>query len=604
MTKNRAEFDSNTKWNVLDLYKTREDFESDYKKLENKLLDFAKYKGHILDSASNLCDVLELDNNFNRKLEQVFIYAHIQNDQDTTNTEFQTMFGRVYKLFERYNEETSYIIPEMLKSSEEIVKKYIAEKKELKAYERSLKEIYKFKSHTLSENEEKIISSMTGIFKTPDDVYSLLTDADMKFGNIKDENGKSIELNEKTYRKMIECSNREVRKNAFEKLFGTYGEFKNTYASLLASEVKKNNKLAEIRGYKSALNKSLYKDDIPDEIYHNLINVVKKNITPLSNFWKLKKEALGVDELHLYDTYASITKDIKHEYTFTEAKALILKALSVLGEDYIKDLSKAFDERWIDYCPNDGKRNGAYCTACYNVHPYVLLSFDGTLNNVSTLAHELGHAMHYYYAIKNQSYQDYGYSIFVAEVASQVNQILLSKYLIEHTSKIEEKKYLIDDLIQDFKSTIYRQTMFANFERDIHELDQKGEILTHENMCDIYYKLNKEYFGENIVIDDLVKYEWERIPHFYMNFYVYQYATAYAAAIKIAMDILNKKEGIVEKYLDFLSLGCTKTPIESLLVAGVDMTKEETYQDAFKYFNDLVNELTLLYQNKEVENNE
>lgn len=604
MTKNRAEFDSNTKWNVLDLYKTREDFESDYKELENKLLDFVKYKGHILDSASNLYDVLELDNNFNRKLEQVFIYAHIQNDQDTTNTEFQTMFGRVYKLFERYNEETSYIIPEMLKSSEETVKKYIAEKKELKAYERSLKEIYKFKNHTLSENEEKIISSMTGIFKTPDDVYSLLTDADMKFGNIKDENGETIELNEKTYRKMIECSNREVRKNAFEKLFGTYGEFKNTYASLLASEVKKNNKLADIRGYKSALNKSLYKDDIPDEIYHNLISVVKKNVTPLSNFWKLKKEALGVDELHLYDTYASITKDIKHEYTFEEAKNLILKALSVLGEDYIKDLSKAFDERWIDYCPNDGKRNGAYCTACYNVHPYVLLSFDGTLNNVSTLAHELGHAMHYYYAIKNQSYQDYGYSIFVAEVASQVNQILLSKYLIEHTSKIEEKKYLIDDLIQDFKSTIYRQTMFANFERDIHELDQKGEILTHENMCDIYYKLNKEYFGENIVIDDLVKYEWERIPHFYMNFYVYQYATAYAAAIKIAMDILNKKEGIVEKYLEFLSLGCTKTPIESLLVAGVDMTKEETYQDAFKYFNDLVNELTLLYQDKEVENNE
>lgn len=604
MTKNRAEFDNSTKWNILDIYKTKEDFESDYKELENKLVDFAKYKGHILDSADNLYSMLEMENNFDCKLEQVFIYAHIQNDQDTTNTEFQTMFGRVYKLFERYNEETSFIVPEMLKSNEDVVKKYIAEKKELKAYERSLKEIYKFKSHTLSENEEKIISSMTGIFKTPDDVYSLLTDADMKFGSIKDENGDTIELNEKTYRKMIECSNREVRKNAFEKLFSTYGEFKNTYASLLANEVKKNNKLAEIRKYNSALNKSLYKNDIPDEIYHNLISVVKKNIAPLSTFWQLKKEALGVDELHLYDTYASITKDIKHEYTFNEAKDLILKALSVLGGDYIKNLSKAFDERWIDYCPNDGKRNGAYCTACYNVHPYVLLSFDGTLNNVSTLAHELGHAMHYYYAIKNQSYQDYGYSIFVAEVASQVNQILLSKYLIEHTSDIEEKKYLIDDLIQDFKSTIYRQTMFANFERDIHELDQKGEILTHENMCEIYYKLNKEYFGDNIVIDDLVKYEWERIPHFYMNFYVYQYATAYAAAIKIAMDILNKKEGIVEKYLEFLSLGCTKTPIESLKVADVDMEKDEVYKDAFKYFNDLVNELSILYQDKEVENNE
>lgn len=603
MTKKREEFDNNTKWNVQDLYKTKEDFEQDYQKLEAKLTDFTKYKGHILDSADNLYSLLELDNNFNRQLEQVFIYAHIQNDQDTTNTEFQTMFGQVYKLYEKYNEVTSFIVPEILKANEEAITKYINEKPELKVYERVLKEIFKFKIHTLSESEEKIISSMTSIFKTPDDVYSLLTDADMKFGNILDENGKEIELTEKTYRKMIESSNREIRQNAFEKLLEGYGNFKNTYASLLASEVKKNNKLAEIRGYKSALNKSLYKNDIPDEIYRNLIEVVKKNIDPLSNFWKLKKFALGVDELHLYDTYASITKEIKHEYTFAEAKDLILKSLNVLGNDYIKNLTKAFDERWIDYCSNDGKRNGAYCTACYNVHPYVLLSFDGSLNNVSTLAHELGHAMHYYYAIKNQNYQDYGYSIFVAEVASQVNQILLSKYLIEHTSNREEKKYLIDDLIQDFKSTIYRQTMFANFEKEIHELDQKGEILTHENMCEIYYKLNKEYFGNNIIVDDLIKYEWERIPHFYMNFYVYQYATAYVAAIKIAMDILNKKEGIVEKYLKFLSLGCTKTPIESLKVAGVDMSNSENYEEAFKYFNELVNDLTKLYQDKEVENN-
>lgn len=603
MTKKRVEFDNNTKWNVLDLYKTKEDFEKDYKELEAKLSNFAKYKGHILDNADTLYNLLKLDNNFDRKLEQVFIYAHIQNDQDTTNTEFQTIFGRVYKLYEKYNEVTSFIVPEMLRSKEEIVTKYIIEKPELKEFERSLKEIFKFKNYTLNESEEKIISSMTGIFKTPDDVYSLLTDADMKFGNILDENNKEIELTEKTYRKLIESSNREVRKNAFEKLFGTYGEFKNTYAALLASEVKKNNKLAEIRGYKNALNKSLYKNDIPDEIYKNLIDVVKKNISPLSTFWKLKKAALGVEELHLYDTYASITKDIKHEYTFDEARDLILKSLNVLGEDYIKNLTKAFEERWIDYCPNDGKRNGAYCTTCYNVHPYVLLSFDGSLNNVSTLAHELGHAMHYYYAIKNQNYQDYGYSIFVAEVASQVNQIILSKYLIEHTSDLEEKKYLIDDLIQDFKSTIYRQTMFADFEKRIHEFDQKGEILTHENMCEIYYNLNKEYFGENIIVDDLIKYEWERIPHFYMNFYVYQYATAYVAAIKIAMDILNKKENIVEKYLKFLSLGCTKNPIESLKVAGVDMTNPENYTEAFKYFNELVNDLTILYQDKEVENN-
>ena len=308
---------------------------------------------------------------------------------------------------------------------------------------------------------------------------------------------------------------------------------------------------------------------------------MKKNIVPLSKFWKIKKEALGVSKLHLYDTYTALENTNTKKYTEKEAEELLYQALSILGDDYIHDLKKAFAERWIDFCPNDGKRNGAHCTACYSAHPYVLLSFNGTLENISTLAHELVHAMHYYYAIKNQAYQDYGYSIFVAEVASQVNQILLSKYLINQTNDIDEKKYLIDDLIRDFKATIYRQTMFADFEATIYEAAQTGEILTHEYLCNTYYELNKEYMGKNVVIDDLVRYEWERIPHFYMNFYVYQYATAYAASIKIAMDLLNGKEGAREKYLEFLKLGCTKTPIESLKVAGVDMMSKDCLEDAF-----------------------
>ena len=595
MAKKRENFDDKLKWNVTDLYKTEEDYNKDFEYLNENLKEFDKYKGHILDNSYTLYELLTFDNEYNKKLEQVYIYAHIQNDQDTTNTKFQTMFGKAYNLYTKYSEKTSFIVPEILKGNYDIIEKYIAEKQELKTYERVLKEIYKFKEHTLSDKEEKLISSMSSIFKTSDDVYSLLTDADMKFGKIISDEGKKEELTEKSYRKFIESSNRKVRKDAFNKLLSTYGEFKNTYASLLAAEVRKNNKIAEVRGYKSALNASLFGNDIPEEIYFNLINVVKKNIKPLSNFWKLKKDALGVNKLHLYDTYASITKEIKYKYTVDEAKELLLNALYVLGDEYINDLSKSFDQGWIDFCPNDGKRNGAYCTACYNVHPYVLLSFDGSLNNVSTLAHELGHAMHYYYAIQNQSYQDYSYSIFVAEVASQVNQILLSKYLILNAKDNEEKKYLIDDLIQDFKSTIYRQTMFADFERNIHELDSKGEVLTHEVMCDLYYRLNKEYFGKNIIVDDIIKYEWERIPHFYMNFYVYQYATAYAAAIKIAMDILNNKEDAVTNYLEFLKLGCTKTPIESLKIAGVDMTQEETLIETFDYFNDLVMELTHLY---------
>lgn len=594
MAKLRKNYDEDLKWNVKDLFGDSEEYEKTYKELEEKIPVLISYQNHLLDSAKTLYEALSFDSDFNKKLEQVYIYAHIQNDQDTTDTHFQSLYGQAYRLYQKYCEASSFIVPELLKQDYKVVEKYLEEEPKLKAFARMLKEIYKYKDHTLSELEEKLLSSMASIFKTPDEVYSKLSDADLKFGTITNEEGHEEELTEKSYRKFIESTNREVRASAFTKLLSTYGSYKNTYASLLASEVSTNNKIAEIKGYKSALQASLFRNDIPENIYTNLISTVRKNIKLLSKFWKLKAKSLGVDELHIYDTFAPITKEIKHEYSKKDAEDILMKSLSVLGKTYIKDLKLAFSEKWIDFCPNDNKRNGAYCTACYNVHPYVLLSFDGSLNNVSTLAHELGHAMHYYYAIKNQSFEDYGYSIFVAEVASQVNQILLSKYLIENTNNVEEKKYLIDDLIADFKSTIYRQTMFAEFEKTIHERDAEGIILTHDVLCDLYYNLNKVYYGDNIVVDEVVKYEWERIPHFYMNFYVYQYATAYAAAIKIATDILKKRENAVEKYLDFLKLGCTKTPIESLRVAGVDMESEHTLNEAFDYFNDLVMELSKL----------
>ncbi|MDE5539034.1 MAG: oligoendopeptidase F [Bacilli bacterium] len=596
MAKLRKDYAEHLKWNVEDLFATPEDYEMMFEIINSSLSAYQKYQGKILSSAKTLLEFLEFDNELNRNLEQVYIYAHIQNDQDTTDTKFQAMYGKAYKLYEKYNEATAFIVPEILKQDFELIAKYIQEEPKLKEYERELKSIFKYKAHTLSDREELLLSSLSSAFSTPDDVFSMLSDADLKFGTILNEEGKKEELNEKSYRKFIESSNRNVRKKAFQQLLGTYGNFKNTYASLLSKEVILNNKVAQIKHYDSALASALYRNDIPETVYTSLISSVKNNIKPLSRFWRLKKQALGVSKLHLYDTVAPITKEITHKYSEKDAEDLLMKALAPLGETYITDLKQAFTERWIDFCPNDGKRNGAYCTACYNVHPYVLLSFDGSLNNVSTLAHELGHAMHYYYAIKNQNYQDYGYSIFVAEVASQVNQILLSKYLIESTTSKEEKKYLIDDLISDFKSTIYRQTMFAEFEKKIHESDANGEILTHEVICDIYYKLNQEYMGKNIEVDEIIKYEWERVPHFYMHFYVYQYATAYAAAIKIAMDILNGSKDAVTKYLEFLGLGCTKTPIESLKIAGVDMEKSETIDEAFVYFNDLVSELENLYK--------
>lgn len=597
MAKLRKDFKENLKWNVQDLYKTEEDYEKDYQFVKEHLKDYGKYQGHLLDNGNILYEALSFDNHLSKILERIYVYAHINNDSDTTEVKYQAMYGKAYKLYEEYQEACSFLVPEILKGDRALIEEYVKKNSKLKECERVLTDIFRVKEHVLSDKEEKILSSLSTTFSIPDQVYSYLTDADMKFGTIKNKDGKKVELNEKTYHEFIESNDRSERKQAFTKLLTTYGNFKNTYANLLASEVNNNNKIAQIRGYKSAREASLYQNEIPEEIYDFLIDTVKKNVAPLSKFWKIKSKGLGFNKLHIYDANTAMSTGSTKKYSEKEAEELLYQALNVLGDNYINDLKQAFQQRWIDFCPNDGKRNGAYCTACYSVHPYVLLSYNGTLENVSTLAHELGHAMHYYYAIQNQSYQDYGYSIFVAEVASQVNQILLSKYLISKTDNVEEKIYLIDDLIRDFKATIYRQTMFADFEKTIHEAQQKGEVLTHEYLCSTYYKLNQEYMGENIVIDELIQYEWERIPHFYMNFYVYQYATAYAAAIKIAMDIFNHKDGAKEKYLEFLKLGCTKTPVDSLKVAGVDMTQKETLNDAFAYFDDLVNELKELYKN-------
>lgn len=596
MANTRASYNKDLKWNVDDLYETEEAFFAQFKELEKRIEDYEKYRGHILDSAKNLYEFLVFDTENEKMLEQLYVYAHIQNDQDMTNTKFQEMESKTYKLYLKSAEKTSFVVPELLKSSLELILGYIDEEPGLLEYKRMLEELFKFKDHTLSEQEEQILSSVRGAFNTPDEVYSLLTDADMKFPKTLDEDGNMIELTEKNYPKLLRSKDRKVRSGAFKNLLETFGKFKNTYAALLSNNVQNDNRIAHLRKYESSLQASLYANDVPMEIYHNLLDTVKKNVDPLSKFWKLKRRSLGVDELHIYDTYAPLVESIDKKYTEEEAKEVILNALSPLGKTYIEDLTRAFEDRWIDYCPNEGKRNGAYCTAVYNVHPYVLTNFDGTLTSVSTLAHELGHAMHYHYAIANRTYQDYNYTIFVAEVASQVNQILLSKYLIENTRDIEEKKYLIDDLIQDFKSTIYRQTMFADFELSIHEKEAEGEVLTHEMMCELYYDLNRKYYGKNIVVDEAIKYEWERIPHFYTSFYVYQYATSYAASIKIAQDILNKREGAVENYLEFLKLGCTKNPIESLKVAGVDMSKPTPLIEAFAYFEDLVNELDKFYK--------
>ncbi|MBQ7031621.1 MAG: oligoendopeptidase F [Bacilli bacterium] len=587
MAKKRTDFDIKYKWNVKDLYASDTECGNELKEIEKELNKFENYKGKILESANSLLNLLELDTEISKRIEKAFIYAHINNDADTLDTNYQELFGKAKNVYTKYLEATSYIVPELLQSEYSKIENYIKSCDKLKEYERNLKHIFRNKEHILSSEVEACLSSLSNLMDAPDEIMGALTDSDFKFGNIVVD-GKEVELTESNYSVYIRHSDKMVRKSAFETLYKTYANFKTTLATILRSEVNKNVVNAKLRKFNNSLEASLFANEIDPKVYVNLIESVHKNLKSLYKYWDLKKKLLGLDELHVYDTYADIDVGFSKKYNFDDAKKLVLKAVEPLGETYLNDIKKSFDEGWIDSCNNEGKRGGAYCTSCYSVHPYVLMSYEGTINDISTLAHELGHAMHYYYACKYQNYQDYGYSIFVAEVASQVNEILLCRYLLDNTKSKKEKIKIIDDLLQKYKSTIYRQTMFAEFELFIHEYAEQGGILTSQNMCEKYYDLNKLYFGENVIIDEEIKYEWERIPHFYMNFYVYQYATGFTVAVKIANAIYEGDKTIRDKYLEFLKLGCTKNPIDSLKVAGIDITSSDVFDDTMTFMDKLI----------------
>lgn len=578
------------KWKIEDLYHNEADFEKELKALEKLVYKYQDYQNKILNSSDTLLEFLKFDTEFSRRLEQLFIYAHINNDSDTRNSHYQELYGKVINLNALYNELTSYVVPELLENDYALIEKYIQEKENLKEYERTLKKIFREKEHVLSKEEENIISSYSKLFNMPEEIESILTDSDFTFEDIV-VNGKKVNLTESNYNNYIRHSDRSVRKSAFLSLYKTYKKYNNTLATILKSEIELHNINAKVRKYSSSLEASLYSDEIDLKVYHNLIESVHKNLKPLYDYFDFKKNYLKLDELHIYDTYTDLNIKDNEKISFDEAKELILTALKPLGEEYVEDLSKSFTDGWIDSINNKGKRGGAYCTSCYNVHPYVLMSYEESLEDVSTLAHELGHAMHYYYACKYQNYQDYAYSIFVAEVASQVNEILLCRYLLDNTNDKNVKIKIIDNLLGKFKSTIFRQTMFSEFELFMHEYANDGNILTKDILNDKYYELNKLYYGDEVAVDEEIKYEWSRIPHFYYNYYVYQYATGFAAAVKIANQIYAGDEEMKNSYLEFLKLGATLNPIESLKVSNIDITSEGVINDAISYMKELVEEI-------------
>ena len=587
LQKTRDKIDTKYTWDLTLIYKTDAYFEKDYEKVSSEINDITKYQGILVKSASNLLGYLKLSNELERKLYKLYYYANLKNDQDTTNTKYQAMLGKVKNLLTKFEELDAYAEPELMSVDYSLIEKYYEEEKELKEYEFILSNLFRFKKHILSKEVEEVLSSLSNSLNNSSETYELLTDSDMKFGLILDENDEEVELTESNYSVFLHSKNRRVRKDAFNKLLTTYGEYKNTISSTFAGNVDTLTTLAKLKKYDSSLEAALFSDKVDKEVYNNLIKTVKDNLSVLYKYFKLKKDFLKLDEFHLYDQYVDLVEENTKKYTFEDAKELVIEALSVLGDDYIKNLNKAFDERWIDVYNNKGKRGGAYSSGFYDTKPYVLLNYEGTINDVSTLAHELGHSMHTYYSCLNNPYQYSSYKIFVAEVASTVNELLLNFHLLNKGSK-EDKKYILSNLMNLFKATIYRQTMFAEFERDMHNLKEQGGVLTNEVLCNEYYKLNLDYFGKDVVVDDEIKYEWERIPHFYYNFYVYKYAIGLSCACYIVDNILNKKEHALENYLKFLSSGGSDYPVNELKIAGIDVTKKDVIESAIKMFDSFI----------------
>ena len=594
---NRENIESKYKWDLTPIFSSEDDFNNLYKDVESKIEKFKSHEKIMGNNAESFYNAINDYYKISRDLDKLQVYTNLLSDIDTSNNNNQALKLKVINLLDKWNKATFFITPTILKKDYKEIENFYEEEPKLKEYETIIKREFRYKDHILSDIEEKLLSSMTKMFNKNYETYELLKDSDITFGNITDENNKEVELTCSNYSIYIESSNRRVRKEACATLYSTYKQFINTFASTLSGNINENVTIAKIKKFPSTLNWCLYADELDETIYNNLINTVSDNMNTLYKYYALKKDLLNLEELHLYDIYTPIVKNFDKKYPYEEAKEIVLKALSVLGDDYQELLKEAFNNNWVDVYPTKAKRTGGYSGGCYDTAPYILLNYFDKYNDMSTLAHEAGHSMHSYYTRSNNSYQYGNYSIFVAEVASTVNEILLSKYLLKTSNSKEEKLFILDNLMSLFKATIYRQTMFAEFEQKIY-FDAENDIpLTADYLSSVYYELNKKYFGDDVVIDDNIKYEWARIPHFYYNFYVYKYATGISAACHIANDILSGKEHAVDNYKEFLKCGSKKSPIESLKLAGVDLSKKEVVESAISMFNDTIDEFINLHNN-------
>ena len=587
----RSEVPLELTWDLTKIFATDAEFEEAFGQVVKAAEDFEQYKGTLENGAQAflvaLMEMLKLD----RQLEVVYVYASMKNDEDTANAKYQALMARVQKLLADVSAKLAWFQPELLALAPEKLASYYQAEPRLNTYKTLVNDWTRLRAHVLSEKEEALLAGASDILGASANVFEVLNNADLKFPVVTDGSGSKVELSNGVYGKLLEATERPVRREAFEQLYTVYKQFRHTFAATLSAHVRKHNFSAKLRNYQSAKEASLAQNNIPVAVYDTLVKTVNENLELLHDYVALRKDILGVDELHMYDMYTPLTGEPTLTFTYEQAKKMTLEALSVLGEEYIAYVEEAFAERWIDVVANAGKRSGAYSGGAYDTAPYILLNWQDTLDNLFTLVHEMGHTMHSYYTRTNQPYQYGDYSIFVAEIASTTNENLLTQYLLETQNDPKVRAYVLNHYLDGFKGTVYRQTQFAEFEAWIHEQDASQVPLTADLMSDFYSKLNQRYYGDAVENDPEIAYEWSRIPHFYYNFYVYQYATGFGAASTLAERVLDEEPAHTEAYLNYLKAGSSAAPLEVMKKAGVDITDSQYLEKAFGIFKERLAEL-------------
>ena len=598
--KRREEVRKEDTWAIEDLYQDDKAWEEDYQRLSERIPKLLEFKGRLGDGAEVLLSMQKLWDELNMLAEKVYVYAGQKMHENTENGVYQNLSNRAQSLLVKLSEAGAYIEPEILELPDGMIEKFLEENKELLVYRQYFENMIRQKEHVLDEAREALLAAVGELSEGPKDIFTMFNNADLRFPVIKGEDGEDVEVTHGRYVTLLQSQDREVRKAAFEALYGMYGKYRNTLAATYRANVKQAVFFAKTRKYGSDLEAALSGSHIPVTVYENLIEVVHAFLPQMYRYVELRRKMLKVSELHMYDLYVPVVQSAEQKIPFEQAKKMVLAGLKPMGEEYRKLLEEGFSSRWIDIYENQGKRSGAYSWGVYGTHPYVLLNYQENLNNVFTLAHEMGHALHSWYSDATQPYVYAGYKIFVAEVASTCNEALLIHHLLEETKEPKERAYLINYFLEQFRTTLFRQTMFAEFEKITHGMQENGETLTADRLCKVYYDLNREYFGENICIDKEIELEWARIPHFYTPFYVYQYATGFSAAIALSKKILEEGERAVEDYKKFLRGGSSMYPLELLRVAGVDMEQKKPVEDALQVFVQYLDEMERLMGHDEV----